>query len=216
MKKIILKILLYLFLAIIIFISLPMLIGLIPSIDTVNAVFIRNADFESADLKTFANCKWIYDNQEKAANQLVHFHRIKSGNGVILAYRRYDQGNRSTLDDEDFEKVTILLPELVSGKFELGKDSKVRGYYTAGGSAWVRSVCGGELTQGNVEILKTDDGELKVRIQSTVYCEKTDLSEQQSVFIETEQVFKEISLNQVTPWIGKWSKRYYDEVYPDR
>ena len=82
----------------------------------------------------------------------VRGHRIMDGAGTVLAYRWYSPDSWS-IDDEDFEKLSIFLPGNLTGQagtISLADSAVAVVAYTQGGSAWPTAACYGYPEAGTL------------------------------------------------------------------
>lgn len=149
----------------------------------------------------------------------VYAHRLKRGKGIIFGYRWYFDRYPDAIDDEEFKKITIWLPEIPSdpvSTFDLSNGKSVIAVYSEGGSAWPSDVCSGYLNAGSLAIRKksgafvvTLDGALTPAAVGVF----PELCRPKSVAIEFEAT--ELKFDQLTTWLGKRGRHPYAETYRD-
>lgn len=169
-----------------------------------DAYIIADAQFEREDFSS-ANAL-----DKKRKDLPVAFHRIKSGNGTIIALRMFDPVDTTTADDELFEKVTIWMEQLKPGSYTFGKD-KMKAYYSRGGSAWPKAECGYVLDNGTLKISEGKNGKSQITISTEAKCNNP--FQKGNFRISKTYTAKNITVKEVTPWIGKKGEHIYDETY---
>lgn len=148
-------------------------------------------------------------------NPPVYAHRVKAGSGIVIGYRWYSNGDVNAIDDETYEKMTILLGEQSQFSQEKFKIShNVRVISIRGGAAWPTSACIGELTSGDVaireigrEIEVTVLGRfipVPIRISSS-YCEEKQMN--------MTFVAKGVNVNELSTFQGTPGEHPYDETH---
>lgn len=92
-------------------------------------------------------------------------HRLTSGQGTVLAYRHFSEGDVLAVDDETYRKLTVWLPPSVSmaAKQSLRIPEQGIVLMSSGGSAWPSGDCSGYIN-GVVELTPVG-AEIDVRIQ---------------------------------------------------
>ena len=146
----------------------------------------------------------------------VRGHRLTSGHGVALAYRRYSAGSLVAIDDETFEKVTVWLPDslLIQEKvldLRTRRDVVVR--YSRGGSAWPGAACYGTAAEGQITLRQVESNRVGAQVTFTMdlagpsYCGRASF--------RRHLVFVRRALEQLTPWDGRSGSHIYEETYPE-
>ncbi|NLR74889.1 hypothetical protein [Leeia aquatica] len=143
-------------------------------------------------------------------------HHIRAGQGGILAYRKFDPGRGLTIEDENYTKLTVWLPDGLPATpmtVALTPQSRIQAIYSQGGSAWPENDCTISLTQGRLQI--TPDGNQfdvayqgNVALQPDVGPECDELSTLQLTFTTSP-----LSFSELTPWLGRPGADLYNETY---
>src|SRR5574341_1039325 len=125
------------------------------SVDKTDSFFVRNATIQ--DFGHLERVKELEDKERRLESVRfyervygVGIHRISSGNGLVLGYRWYSNGELNAIDDEFYKKLTIFIPSdaVESGKVYDLSNQPVVVLYSSGGSAWPRSGCHGFIVEG--------------------------------------------------------------------
>lgn len=210
-----LRILKYLFFLTIIILLIPTIQSFIPGEDEFDIVFIPNTDFKADTFYKLDGSKAIsaydYDMYKKITEPAFesNFHWLKEGQKYALLYRFFNQGGRTTKDDEQFKMMTIVTPTIDPGEYTID-NKNVRGYYTEGPSAWPNRQRSGPIENGKLIIVKHNPQELTVQVKfSGTYGE----IKRREVNFDQELKFKETSFANATPWLGKKGDSIYSETY---
>jgi hypothetical protein len=145
-------------------------------------------------------------------------HRLKAGNGAVLAYRFYSNGNVMRIDDEDFRKMTIWLPAgAPSGRVDLALTdrSKVLVLVSEGGSAWPDNACSGFVSAGTLRIEQRGD-RYQVELHGTLApAGKSPVWPNQCKPHQVDIAFaaSQLQVTQLTPWLGSAEGNPYQETY---
>jgi hypothetical protein len=178
----------------------------------VDRVFIERAEFATTDFEHIADRRLRHDDENVLPTSKIQLHRIKAGEGTVLAIRKFSAGRYFTMDDETTEKMTIWMREVKSGTFDFSDTNQIKAYYSRCGSAWPDSGCGGEFKNGTVVVRKVLDGRIRLHIKSKLECLDRG-STARVIDFDQEDVFVKMQFEKVTPWIGKLSPNIYDETY---
>lgn len=94
-------------------------------------------------------------------------HRLKAGQGTVLAYRHFSEGSVLGMDDETYQKLTVFLrpPVSMAARQSLRIPEQGVALLSSGGSAWPRNDCSGYI-HGIVELTPLGS-EVVVRIQGS-------------------------------------------------
>ena len=181
-----------------------------------DAFFIAGAELVDAAYLSRLDRRSRDDAARDRTQYGVFAHRIHAGRGTVIAYRRYDAGERMTVDDETFEKMTLWLKSSVPGDatFDLSREDGVVAIYSTGGSAWPQSGCSGYLTVGTVTIA-AEGSQLRVSVDARLqpsgnsrihdYCHPAH--------VRVNFIAGAIDMAQLTPWLGAAAEDVYDETY---
>ena len=183
----------------------------IPMIPSHDAILIKNAEFSTTDFKTIEP-----DFSEKAKAGLtyqVQLHRIKQGSGLIFALRKFRHSPPMVHDADEFEKLTIWIPNLQERIIPFGDRNKIVGYFTKGGSAWPQNTCSSEITTGQLEILSAEGEHPKIRIKTQFECTRRNGGVAKKIEIDQGYALSELPFAEITPWIGKQSEQIFSETY---
>lgn len=139
-----------------------------------------------------------------------YVHRIGAGNGVVLAWRWYSDGDPADIDDESFRKITIIVPAVPAGavtRYTLGPapaPGVAQAYYSQGGSAWTRTACTYRVDAGTVEVEALSAryavrirGALTPLLQSAFFAHCKNV-----IALDESFVGAEMRLDELTPWLG--------------
>jgi len=136
-------------------------------------------------------------------------HRLRHGRGTIYAWRAYDPGDWSAIDDERYRKLTIWTAEplpATEAVWPLGDDRRVVAVYTAGGSAWPERACAGALVRGTLHVRPRWHGvRVDVRGVTGSPCADREIA---LSFDATP-----LSFDALTPWLGLPAEHPYAETY---
>lgn len=134
----------------------------------------------------------------------VRGHRMAEGAGIVFAYRWYSPGNWSIIDDEDFEKLTVMVPVRRlddRGVIELDNTTRAIAAYTRGGSAWPRLACYGRAASGTLRYRRLPLRRILVDVSLTVEA----VSPRQScdgAVVEKRLILEPRTLESLSPWLG--------------
>lgn len=212
MRKI-LKVIIYFFVGILSLVGLFLIYLLIPGTEKVDAVFIPNANFAVVGVENLLDEQLEFKNPEKKPVHLLQLHRLAIGSGVVLGVRKYSNPNKLVWDDESFQKISVHLPKLEVGTVNLTQGSSAQSYFTRGGSAFPFLNCGGEIENGQIEVLFVETDTVRAKIKGDVHCRRRNANSGDSIHIEEDHIFELMQVDEVTPWIGKAGKHIYDESY---
>ncbi len=99
-------------------------------------------------------------------------HRIREGEGFVLAVRRFDDGGWFAVDQAEYEKLTISLPNALSdanGDIDLS-DNEVIVYWSNGSSNFPGAAdCVGYVTEGRLQFERVKG--LKIRVDTNMKIE---------------------------------------------
>jgi hypothetical protein len=186
------------------------------AIDKEDTFALQNSEFDDANyLRKIESSKGddrLIHHQDYVP---VYAHRLKRGSGTIFAYRFYSNGKMSTIDDEDYRKVTLWIAGALPRSrvdLPLGDESKCLLVFAHGGSAWPQAGCSGYGTSGTVTV-EPARRRFKITIHGGVTpagnahdrcgIEKVDLTFEA----------KEIAFENLMPWLGIAGRHPYDETY---
>ena len=151
----------------------------------------------------------------------VHAHRLAQGAGTIFGHRFYSNGSPLIIDDEDFEKVTVWIPDEAPARvldIDLGDERHAIAVVTAGGSAWPDRACGGIVTRGHLRVEPATSlfGERRYHIQVRGAITGRGFQPQEDycpATIERRFETSPLTFAQLTPWLGLAGPEPYDETY---
>jgi len=182
-----------------------------------DAFFVRDAELERADYLRSLDLRTQDERASDRDRFGVFAHRVQSGHGTILAVRRFDAGNRFTVDDETFLKVTVWLRSALSSKrsvIDLAQSQDAIAVYSRGGSAWPQNTCSGYLASGSIAI-EQSGRKYKIKMRSTL-----DPSGNRGVWdtchpapVDVEFLAVQTQVDRLTPWLGSAGAHIYDETY---
>ncbi|MGY5452555.1 hypothetical protein ACVFI8_16660 [Agarivorans sp. MS3-6] len=189
------------------------------SIDKQDTFFLKNAQFSNFDYLTNLDKKLqSKDDLSTLREEMnVYVHRLSKGDGFILAYRWYTNGNTMTIDDEGFKKITIWIPGLPTSfpaNYEFISGQNIKAAYTSGGSAWPRAACSGYIESGLMSLNKSG-ASYTVKIKGKVYPAGSssfgDYCKEQE--IDYEFSASELKFSKLSPWLGLEGDHPYAETY---
>lgn len=186
------------------------------SIDKEDQFFVRDA--APVDPNYLAAIEsWMRQESDFHEPTGIYAHRLKHAPGMVFGYRFYSNGSLSKIDDETYKKLTVWLGDGASplpAETKLGDTTRVLVIYSHGGSAWPEGDCSGFVTTGSLRIAPSGKhvsvsvaGEFKPRgnRHKASYC-KTE-------HVEFSFEASEITVAQLTPWLGREGTHPYDETY---
>lgn len=185
------------------------------SLPKTDRIWIRNADFQSIDLKKIAeqSKKKEYENPPSYRELNIYGHRIKAGKGVVIGYRFFHDVLPFVFDDEIYEKVTIWMPELVGGTYDLSNAGAPKVYYSKGGAAWPEGECSSDNLAGKISVESIEGSLVKVGLDLTGECTRHAWKENAKVSFKDIGYYEAKQLNELTPWLGAQGEHPYDETY---
>jgi hypothetical protein len=189
------------------------------AIDKQDTFVLQNAEFDDANyLRKIDSSK----GDERFLNHRdyvpVYAHRLKRGSGAIFAHRFYSNGDFWIIDDEGYRKVTIWIAGgLPRSAVNLPLDdaSKCLLVSAHGGSAWEQAGCSGYGTSGTVRV-EPAGRHFKITIHADVTPVGNDHDRCGSEKVDLVFQAKEISFEDLTPWLGIAGRDPYDETYRPR
>ncbi len=169
---------------------------------------VEKAEFESSDFNKdlFVDPYQSLDPKNSKLVSKMQLHRIKEGAGYTIAIREYYPIPIGFGDLDSYKKVSIWLPELRTGKYEIGKNG-VRAYFSEGNSAFPRIGGCSEEPEGVVEVLNLSSNLIPVRVKLFVRCGD------EVQFVDHKYYLQRKQFVQVTPWIGKMGEHLYQESF---
>ncbi len=181
-------------------------------------LYIRNAKIStSKEVQKFSFLK----HRDKTIKPMLGGHYISPGDNLVILIREFDCGRTSVIDDESFKKITIEIEKYIS-YIPIGLNSPaVKFNYSAGSSAWIKSGGGGYSTRGTgkISIMDLEQNELllELDVKLLIHIRKTIFHEAKNVQIEIrkEYVLKEITIDELTPWLGVPDPSEFGEVYAE-
>ncbi len=189
------------------------------SIDKVDTVYIPKADFRAA---TFDLDRSFTDEETQKATLnfqdlqepyfMSNYHWLKAGNKTMLVFRTYSAGLIFVMDDERFTQLTIALPSIQEGAYQID-GNQVRALYSSGGSAWPERQCGARIENGTLQISNVRNGRLSARIDFDTVCSNKLFKREKKVSFHQENDFSELSFENATSWHGKKGSHVYRETY---
>jgi hypothetical protein len=186
------------------------------AIDKQDSFVLQSSEFDKPDYFRQIAALTSEERRSRQPEEVpVYAHRLKRGSGTILAFRFYSSGAVTTIDDEDYRKITVWIaggPPQSAIDLPLADASKCLLVLSRGGSAWPHSECSGYGTSGTVRVEPrggrfkiTIDGEITPVVNLSAWCraEKISLTFQA----------KEIAFENLTPWLGIAGRHPYEETY---
>lgn len=200
-------------------IAWAMALNYLPPIEKSDSVYIPRVDFQADSFQQSDN-KQSVEELSKASAKFEelktpifksNFHWLKEGNQTAVFYGNFSGGNRNTMDDETFQKVTVVLPSIEPGTYQIdGKN--VKGYFSKGGSAWPSAQCGSPIRSGELRIAKDPSGNIIANLKFQVVC-KTLMDRQENISFEKKFKLSKLAFNEALPWHGKKGKSILKETY---
>ena len=160
----------------------------------------------------------VFANRSAGAKALLRGHYVGPGNNLVILIRRFDPGSPLAIDDETFEKLTIEINKANIGTPIDANSSEMKISYSTGAAAFVAKGHGvhSTLVSGHAVIRENNKGKLKVKLNLLIKTEPAGSFpfEGRTVRIDEEYTSHEISIEDLTPWLGKPSDSIAEEVYP--
>jgi hypothetical protein len=105
-------------------------------------------------------------NENPCRDLLLHNHELRSGNDLVLSYKRHNAGSVSVIDDEWYEILSVEIKDAADMESIALPSPRVRLFYSKGGSAWIHHCAGRYATSaiGTIELTKSWLGGMKVNI----------------------------------------------------
>ena len=186
------------------------------SIDKTDSFFIVGAKLADPDYLRSVHPK-IASQRAEMGHVGVFAHRLAVGQGAVIGYRKYSNGELSMIDDETYEKITIWLPKgLPTSPIEvrLNDASSAVVLRSHGGSAWPRHDCTGFVTDGALQITPAGTHyAAKVSGRIGYHYEDSHSKECGSQTLEIVIRASKLNFAELTPWLGLEGKHVYDETY---
>lgn len=155
--------------------------------------------------------------KEKCKNLLLGGHYIISGEKLLILIRKWNPGKLFVVDDEYYEKLTIEIGDInIRGQIDIN-DGGIKLFYSKGGSSWIHQCAGiySSEGRGKVTIMNTKKNELKAFIDIKLVPLSADQFEvQKEIHIDEKYTLKEISVKDLTPWLGLQNPPLYTGGYP--
>jgi hypothetical protein len=158
------------------------------------------------------------EDREEPIRLLLNGHHIKAGSYLILLIRKFDRGSLFSIDDETYEKLTIVLKNFNIDEPIDFNSSSVQIYYSRGSSGFVRKGHGvyADSGKGTITIRKIDINKViaEIDFKTTAKPAGAFPFESQQIEIQDSFTFSEIEVAGLTPWLGTPSPDIGKEVYP--
>lgn len=157
-------------------------------------------------------------NRPESAKLLLNGHYVKTGDCLVLLFRKFNKGHLFTVDDETYEKLTIEIKNFTVGK-SIGIDShNVRFFYSSGSSSFLSKGHGVYSTSGagNIVISKIEKNRITVELNLELWAKPAGPFpfEGRKVKLMGSFSFKEKQLVDLSPWLGVPDASMGKEVYP--
>lgn len=139
----------------------------------------------------------------------VRAHRLRRGRGTIYAYRVFDRGEWSTIDDETYRKRTLWTAAPMTTRetlWHFGDERRVVALYTEGGSAWPQRACAGALVRGTLRVRPRWRG-VRVDVHGRMGPPCADRE------IALSFDAQPLTFDALTPWLGLPAEHPYAETY---
>lgn len=210
MKKALRKILKWVVLSFVFFIALILLVNSVGSYlkSGEDFILVKNAELSFKEIPSDLM-------ERKAFEGPIKIHRISSGRGVVLGYRKFSDPIFFTVDDEGYSKITIWFPNgfpKAGEKIDLHEAEDVVVYYSSGGSAWIGRGCHGKVSQGTLSVKAVSQNSIRVLITGNIQS-KTRYGLDCEKNFSIEGSFKDFQYKRLTPWLGAFSTHPYRETY---
>ncbi len=158
------------------------------------------------------------ENRPESTKLLLNGHYVKSGNNLVLLFRRYTTGSIFVIDDEGYEKLTIEIRNYILGKPIRFDSSDIKFYYSSGSSGFVSKGHGVYSTSGSgsLTIRKVERDKITAEIDLTMWARPAGAFpfEGKQVQIRKWVSFEEKNIAELTPWLGIPDSSLGKEVYP--
>jgi len=187
---------------------------------------VNNASFavplSTLDIRIQNLLKQISEEQFPSIDFLVSQHRDKQGKGTILAIREFSEGSTGVLDDESFQKVTLLLPQIRDLPTAI-RAQDILGFISSGSSSAPEHGRYGMLQSGLVEIGAAKEEQVEINIDLVF----SQINTWDHFFFEERQgvalpdwtisghfIAKIKDLSALTSWQGASESPHGAETYP--
>lgn len=185
-----------------------------------DAVFIAQADFQANDFDSSrheATTEALESAERNFADLtrpvfMSNYHWLKPGSKVALVFLNYYTQPLAIADGNTFRKITVLIPEIKSGSYKIDGTS-VKGFVTKGGSSWPRSQCGGEITNGTIEISDVSEDSLQATLKFKADCHDIYQTRTQEISIDESRTFSRLAFEELKPWHGIKGNHVYKETF---
>lgn len=181
---------------------------------------------DSATLQELAKHRILLDTwnansslSQAAGSFVVEGHRIGEGDGLVLAYRRYSQPLLPAVDQETFEKLTVLLPSrrsILSETVPVGSDRDIVAFYARGSSAFPgRSGCFGYAKSGTVKLSGVSENRVRAEVELVFDLESPSGWPQDcGPFVFRRSLLLEHrAVQDLTPWEGTRARSLAEETH---
>ncbi len=155
--------------------------------------------------------------ESSPVEKLLNIHHVVAGTGMVIAmrdeYARPESQGQS--DVQRFRKITVGTPMAV-GSLDL-HDPKVNFRYSEGNVAFASGGRGVYAIRAGDAIAVAVDTERRptlVTVHGTLPVERTDASGSGSIILDERYECSDLSVHEVTPWIGQHADDAYAEVSP--
>ena len=125
-----------------------------------DSIYIENAELDNPQfLEYLSEALTQTPDKDQLLRQefpTIAAHRLKTGEGAILAFRSYKTGTPAE-DDDSYQKITVWVNQLISApttEFDLANPAEIQALISKGGSAFPDLSCAGKLNQGKVTVVK--------------------------------------------------------------
>jgi hypothetical protein len=143
---------------------------------------------------------------------MSNYHWLKPGSKVALVFLNYYTRPISVSDGNSFRKISIVVPEIKTGSFKIDGIS-VKGFVTTGGSSWPKAQCGGEITNGTLEISSLSEDSLQATIKLQADCHDLYQKRTESISVDESETFDKVRFEDINPWYGIKGNHIYGETF---
>lgn len=147
-------------------------------------------------------------------NRALSMHRITRGSGTVFSKRTYDPGSLFSIDDEQFEFISWMVPKSHTGILDVQSDL-VAVFYSRGSSAFPEQACFGVAKSGYLDIRPGMNGATQVRMSMVIAKgELVSGEECPEREVHDDGIFVPKEVTDLTPWLGGPFEYPYQASYP--
>ncbi len=181
-------------------------------------LYLKNARIStSADIHEYG----FLEERNKTTNRVLSGHYISPGNNLVVLFRESDCGDPSVDDDQTFTKITIEIENYKSYTPISLSSPEVKFRYSHGNSRYMYRGAGinSSTGSGEITIMERNNKYLFIKMDIKLQAEPAEGFFHKDKSLEKRlyktRALKEISMDEITPWLGAPNPSIDREVYPD-